>query len=1001
VCAQDIIPRFETLTVENGLPHSSIYSIYQDKKGFMWFATPNGLSRYDGNKIQTFKYSPRNDSDVVNNFIRRKLLEDKDNNIWYSNESGIYKWDALTERIYKVKEVTKKLLGSSGFELLDIDDKGSLWIVNVIKGVFEFNTKTGELKNYSLPYRIDYNSFTDSRQGVDAEGNIWFSIFARKQQYFFFDRKLRKYVIKFADNAPHNIFFDKEKTLHCFNDRIVFTDNKTGKQTIVKKIIDGKPFAFYSIQCVKDNAERYWFTSRGDGLFCYEAEKKVFRRYTRDNSKIKSLPFDITTCFFIDRSDNLWIGFDGAGVSRVDLKPPKFNIFPLSEGDHPILKDYFIKCFYEDEQKNIWFGTHNSGLNIFSPATGTLRNFQHKKGDRHSLPGNIVGSIVKDKQGNIWVGSSGGISLLDVKTGIFTTIPIKGLPSRNSGLRVLVNKIIDLQDGSLLAATFFGLVKIVKNETGDFSAFLLEKSRSSGTIADVMEMHDKTIYIAMPFNGMFSVRQNGETYDIISGFFKGMDIKSISRDEVNDNYLWICTGTGLMHFNTKTYKYRLWNEHSKLPDNYLYGSLEDGDHNLWISTNRGLSYFDRQTGNFENYTFQDGLQSNEFNTQAFYKGRSGTLYFGGIKGFNWINTNTISNSAPKCRAAITKIEINDSSYSKTNAFFSNQQIEVAFDKNDFYFAFAALDYSRPDANKIQYKLEGWDTKWVNTSARSVRYSKLLPGKYTFKIRASSDHNNWGDEESVFIYVRPPFWKLTWFIVTMIILLTGMVIYGTYLFMQRSVRKKVRELEKQHAIDAERDRISRDMHDEIGSGLTHIALLSELIKTQQKGAFGIQKEISIISDSARKLVTDISEIIWALNSHNDSLENLLSYTREQMQRIFENLAMELKIDFPDAVPHIRLTNEQRRNIYLVTKEALNNAIKHGDKGVIMLGCFVNGSYILFSVRNNSHVQDTNRIQGSGNGMRNMRKRIQDIGGTIEFINEEHEFTVRYTFRAIQE
>lgn len=206
---------------------------------------------------------------------------------------------------------------------------------------------------------------------------------------------------------------------------------------------------------------------------------------------------------------------------------------------------------------------------------------------------------------------------------------------------------------------------------------------------------------------------------------------------------------------------------------------------------------------------------------------------------------------------------------------------------------------------------------------------------------------------------------------------------------------MRLLEKQIAVDAERLRISTDMHDEIGSGITRIALLSELIQIKQKGKGELKNEIKTIATSAHRLVQTMSEIIWALNPQNDTLENLLAYIREQSQQYFEPFDKQFDIYFPDEVPLIKLTNEERRNLYLVTKELLNNALKHAEASVISVSFWVNKNQLRFTVRDDGIGIHQRKTREGANGIRNLKKRIKDINGNIEWKNIKQGTEVNYT------
>jgi signal transduction histidine kinase len=737
-------------------------------------------------------------------------------------------------------------------------------------------------------------------------------------------------------------------------------------------------------------------TARGNGLFYYDEKNNRFQEYHHDNSKLKSLPFDLTTCLYIDRSQNLWIGIDGGGVAQLDLKPPKFNLFPLSEGDYPVLNDYFTKCFYEDEKTRTWFGTHTNGLNILDHTTGSLTNYHHEPGNPRSLPGNMVAGIVKDKDGNLWVGSSGGISLVDKKEGTFTTIRINGIPPLHPDRNIFVYKIIQLKNGDLLAATFFGLVRIIKQKNGSYEGFYFNNDPYLKAITtDVVEMPDGTIYSSITNVGLHELTAQGEGYSVSNIFLKGLDLRSIRIDETNTDYLWIASGIGLFHFNTKTKSFRLWNETDGLANSYVYGSLDDGKGGLWISTNGGLSYLDLKTKTFNNYSYQDGLQSNEFNTQAFYKSPSGKFYFGGIKGFNWfVPASTIKNMQAKPGVAITSIRIGDRFFERDSAFAGHPEIELKYDNNDIDFHFAALDFTRPEANKIQYMLQGWDGNWVTTSAKSVRYANLLPGQYTFRIKASNAEGMWSDEEKILITIEAPFWKRTWFLLIVSFLLLVAVISLTYWFTQQKAKQKLQLLEKRLAIDAERNRISADMHDEIGSSIMHIALVGDQIQKQEKTMEEVKTDVQTITVTAHRLVQTMSEIIWALSPQNETLENLLAYIREKSQQYFEPFDTSFTISFPDEIPVLKLSNAERRNLYLVTKELLSNAMKHAQASSITLRLLITEKEFCFIVSDNGTGMSEKGARAGSNGIRNLTKRMKDISGTIEWLSGNPGTEVKY-------
>lgn len=935
------------------------------------------------------------EGDAVNNGTNR-LVEDGHGNIWYCNRTGIYKWDAYTQKIAKARAIQANEFASREFNCIIWDRNQTLWLVNILEGVFAFDIASGQLKPYPLPARPDHTDILLSGSVTDAGGSPGIALFNGGRPYLFFNTLTHTYSFPQTNLAAHALFFGRGKEVYSFNDSLVFRNAVTNNFTSINKQLDGKKINFYSAAAAWDNYGRLWMTARNKGLYSYEEKTGIFHEYRHNNARLQSLPFDLTTCLYIDRGQNLWIGMDGGGVARLDLKPPLFNLFPLSEDDYPVLKDYFTKCFYEDEQERIWFGSHTNGLNILDPKTGILSNYQNEKDNPHSLPGNIVGSIVKDRQGNIWVGSSGGISLFDERRRAFKTIPIANLPALHPQVNSFVYKIIQLKNNDLLAATILGLVKITRQKNGSYEGWYFnDKPFLQSATTDVVEMPGDVIYATVPEFGLYELKAGVAGYSLQSKSLPGIDLRSVRPDDKNPQWLWVSTAIGLIHFNTATKKYVLWNSKNGMASSYVYGTLEDTTNGLWLSTNGGLSFFNTATQKFDNYTNQDGLQSNEFNTQAFYKSGVGNFYFGGIKGFNWFRPGSVKQEPARPQAAITQIAIRDHVYEPDSVFFRNRLITAEYDSNDVDFQLAVLDYTRPGANKVQYTLEGWDKSWTTTFTKSVRYSHLSPGHYVFRVRASNTMGSWGDEEQIFLVIKAPFWQSAWFRTMVILLLLVATIFTTRRLSLARAKQKLRLLEKQVAIDKERRRISADMHDEIGNGITHIALLSELIRKKEMDSYGLKIEMAGIATSARKLVQTMSEIIWALAPQNDTLENLLAYTREQSRQYFDGMEIELVIDFPDKVPELVLDNEERRNLFLVTKEALANALKHARAEHVCLSLTISGNQYCFQVKDDGVGMPDKKINIGSNGLRNMKKRMEDIGGKITWTQDAKGITVSYS------
>jgi len=600
----------------------------------MWFGTADGLNRYDGQNIKIYKIS---DKKIVNsNFVRGNICEDSKGNIWFCNETGLYCYNPLDDKLLR-KVVFKKLRWATGI-FMDKNDK--FFLLHPGLGIYEFDTNTYQIILTACRFKTPYYTYVSEYSATNSRNTIWIKApYANEILVYNTQNRTVKYlktIIKFK-----SIFYAGNGKLYMGNKTGNFTITDTSLHLIDKITYTSKTKSLLEIRILHiDNYNRLWISTIDNGLMCYNEITKTFTHYLHNNSQVKSLPVNIISPLYIDRANNLWIGTDGGGVSKLDLKPPKFNLFPLNEGDYPFLKDYFIKCFYEDDYVKIWFGTHSSGFNIYNPRTGDVKNYNIQPAKSKGLPGSVISGIFKSKRGSIWIATSMGICAFNKNSNTFTTIKITDGPKLNEHNN-FVYKIIELDNGDMVAATFYGLM-VIKKANGVFTgAFCKPKPESNIFMTDVVEMNDHSFWASSPLYGIIHYKRLGNDFVILEKQLPLIDLRSIHKDEKNGNVLWVCTGIGLIKYNTLTRGQTLYNEKNGMANSYVYGVLEDEQHNFWMSTNMGICFFNRKENTFQNFTANDGLQSNEFNTQSFYKGKSGNIYFGGIQGFNWFKPETI------------------------------------------------------------------------------------------------------------------------------------------------------------------------------------------------------------------------------------------------------------------------------------------------------------------------------------------------------------------------
>ncbi|HEY0040211.1 MAG TPA: triple tyrosine motif-containing protein, partial [Flavisolibacter sp.] len=459
--------------------------------------------------------------------------------------------------------------------------------------------------------------------------------------------------------------------------------------------------------------------------------------------------------------------------------------------------------------------------------------------------------------------------------------------------------------------------------------------------------------------------------------------------------VWMASESGLIVFNTQTKKSQLYDAGNGLSNSYVYSILPENDTTLWVSTNKGINkVLVHHTANglagnlaFTPYTQVDGLQSNEFNTGAFYKSKEGELFFGGVNGINWFTGAHVITNHHKPSVVLTDLRINEKGYAAETAISYLNAITLPYDQNTIHLRFASLEFTNANANLYAYQLEGVDKEWIhNASLNEARYANLPPGNYRFKAVGTNSDGVWNETPLEFsIVITPPYWQTLWF--KLLVLLTVIFVSGFVLrfYIRTRIRNKLRELEKQQAVNEERLRISRDMHDELGMGLTKIALLSEVTKqhfTKQTNDVAPLQEITATS---RHLTEKMGEIIWTLNPKNDTLDNLGAYLKEHLSELSEMASLDLITVYPDQIPNVKVTNRQRQQILLVTKEGFHNIIRHANAKHVVFSMEV-GEDVFFTLEDDGIGFEETPVfespNGKGNGLHNMAWRMKQIGGSLK-------------------
>ena len=437
------------------------------------------------------------------------------------------------------------------------------------------------------------------------------------------------------------------------------------------------------------------------------------------------------------------------------------------------------------------------------------------------------------------------------------------------------------------------------------------------------------------------------------------------------------TEKGLYQLNDEGKIIRTVYKTDGLPDDNIYALAGDKYGNMWISHNKGISCM-RKAGDYIHYYKSDGLQENEFNTNSVFTTADCELFFGGVNGVSSFYPESILKLSQAPGLLVTGLKIKDVEWSGDTAVWNLQHLQLPYFKNDLSIEFTALGMRTPEQYNYQYRMLGLEENWINSANhRAARYV-LPPGTYTFELSAQGSFNKDAvASRRIKITIQPPFWQTKLFLFSAFVLLAAIVILLTRYFSGLKLKRRIEQLERKRAIDEERLRISREMHDDLGSGLTQITMLSE----SAKGKTFNDEQLEKIASTSRKLVTDMSEIIWSMNPSQVSAGHLFAYLREQLHGLLESSGISYTIDFPEQGLDYELNNGQKRNLLLVTKEIVHNAIKHSGSNRVNVSAIIKNKNLEFTVADNGHGFD-HSLHHNGNGLKNIKRRIEELKGHLD-------------------
>ncbi|WP_316765892.1 two-component regulator propeller domain-containing protein [Pedobacter frigiditerrae] len=921
------------LGVEDGLSNNVVNSLYQDRFGFMWMGTYDGLNRYDGYSFKIFRNKWGDENSLINNHITA-LNGDDVNRIWIGTQKGVSFFDYANSKIHPVFYIDKgrNVKITAPITSIAVAKNGTTYIATDEKGLFVIQKGSNIAQRIPVSNHVNY---TARGLAIDEQNNLW--VFVKDVGLCTYHVALGK--IGLTKSPIHSVTsiinFTKDE-LFIGTEKGLFSYHKaTGKLERIPAQLSDNNIMSLSI----DLQKKLWIATDGGGITIIDlaTKKSSFLNASKEKGMLSS---NSIGAVYEDREARKWIATLRGGVNIIDNVQAQFRTIKKDPFRENTLVNNFILSFCEDENKNIWIGTDGGGLSLWNPITNRYTNFVHHQNDPTSLSSNFITSILNDKQQNIWVTTfNGGIDRFNKQTNSFKHYTCFNTVKKIEEINVW--KIFQDKSNRLWAGTTKGGALYLYNSSLD--KFELFDAR----LKDIHTLYQdaKGILWGGNYTHLIQIDPIRKKHQYIP---VGIAIRAIYEDSYKQ--LWIGTeGGGMLKLDRKTKKLKRYIQADGLPSNSVLNILEDNKGNLWCSTYNGLSRFNIKTAKFKNYYATDGLQSNQFNYNAALRLSNGELLFGGINGFNKFFPDSIKINKRIPKIVITDFRVNnipideDPAYQDEISVVGLDKISMPFNAAVISVNFSAIEFSFQDQIKYAYYLEGWDRDWNYIDKLNFAYySRLNEGTYKLHLKSTDTEGAWAANEKIIIIKVLPPWYRTWWAYSLYIALM-ISLYAVFVKYRRRQYRLKHEVElanlnreREKELNEKKLNFFTNISHELRTPLTLIVNpIKDILSTKENGQE--KNDLNVVYRNSRRLLSLVDQLLLfrKTENENEALKlvkiNLFKFAHEIFvcfNYLANNNNISYKFECEDEQIYIYA---DRDKLEIILFNLLSNALKFTPKG----------------------------------------------------------------------